>query len=137
MIPPHACGSVPERRFGPAIHRGLRTAIPQRFAPRSASVRRFCSGSELQCRVAARGRHGLSDETCSILRGLWSHLNGVQRPSLTLAVLCVFMIGGALYWEEAYEKQFALWTSTQAKTVASMYLSVLGELLEAVGKCRR
>jgi hypothetical protein len=43
----------------------------------------------------------------------------MQRMAFAIAILCAFMIGGALYWEEHYEGQFAHWKSTQAQTVAS------------------
>jgi hypothetical protein len=99
----------------------------------------------------------------SILRRMWNHLNGMQRTTFAIAILYVFMIGGALYWEEDYEKQFAVGTSTQAETVTSTFstapalmgfqglthiggfllallagiLSVMGELLEAVARPRK
>jgi hypothetical protein len=57
----------------------------------------------------------------SILRRIWNRLNGMQRMASAIATLCAFMIGGALYWEEDYEEQFARWNSTQAETVASIF----------------
>jgi hypothetical protein len=39
----------------------------------------------------------------SILRRIWNRLNRMQRTAIVIAILCVFMIGGALYWEEDYE----------------------------------
>jgi hypothetical protein len=52
---------------------------------------------------------------------MWNRLNGAQRVALAIAILCVFMIGGALYWEEGYEQRFANWTFTQAQTVKSEF----------------
>jgi hypothetical protein len=57
----------------------------------------------------------------SILHRIWNHLNGMQRMACAIATLCAFLVGGALYWEEDYEKQFARWKSTQAETVASTF----------------
>ena len=68
----------------------------------------------------------------SILRSMWDRLNGMQRTAFAIAILCVFMIGGALYWEEDCEKQFAVWTSTHAEpvtctfTTATAWMGFLG-----------
>ena len=60
----------------------------------------------------------------SILRRIWNRLNRLQRTALVIAILCVFMIGGALYWEEDYEKQFVGWISTDATTVSSTFIAL-------------
>ncbi len=60
----------------------------------------------------------------SILRNIWNRLNRMQRTAIVIAILCVFMIGGALYWEEDYEKQFVGWTSTDATTVGSTFTTL-------------
>ena len=60
----------------------------------------------------------------SILRRIWNRLNRMQRTAVVIAILCVFMIGGALYWEEDYEKRFVGWTSTDATTVRSTFTTL-------------
>src|SRR5262249_39979832 len=60
----------------------------------------------------------------SFLRKIWNRLNRMQRTAVAIAILCVFMIGGALYWEEDYEKQFVGWTSTDATTVRGTFTTL-------------
>jgi hypothetical protein len=60
----------------------------------------------------------------SIFRKIWNRLNRMQRTAVVIAILYVFMIGGALYWEEDYEKRFVGWTSTDATTVRSTFTTL-------------